>query len=108
MVRACRCASAAAFSGVKHVFFLFSYEDSRDSFSIPHDLKILRDVFGVTRPVYPNAFFDAWDLRKAIREAAGPEGDRLRSRMEALNARYAELNDVYQRAKVTSDNIALK
>lgn len=97
------CASAIAFSGIKEVIFLFSFEDSRDSFAIPHDLKILKEVFGVTRPRYPNQFFTAINLAEVIRSIPHEEGDRLRARYAALNTVYAGLNDTYQAAKVHGD-----
>jgi hypothetical protein len=39
------CLSAIAWSGFPHVFYLFSYQDTRDAFSIPHDIDILASVF---------------------------------------------------------------
>ena len=35
------CLSAIAWSGFDNFYYLFSYEDSRDEFKIPHDLAIL-------------------------------------------------------------------
>ncbi len=86
-----RCYSAMAFSGVKRVCYFFTYEDSRDAFSMPLDLSILEDVFGSSRPRNANQFFTAWGLREAISHIDGEDGDRLRVRVDAIVARYAAL-----------------
>ncbi len=86
-----RCYSAAAFSGVKRVCYFFTFEDSRDSFTMPLDLTILADVFGSSHPRNTNQFFNAWGLREAINEISGEEGDRLRARVDGIVARYASL-----------------
>ena len=39
------CLSAITWTGFDNFYYLFSHEDSRDSFAIPHDLKILKEVF---------------------------------------------------------------
>ena len=36
------CLSAITWTGFDNFYYLFSHEDSRDSFAIPHDLKILK------------------------------------------------------------------
>lgn len=36
------CLSAITWAGFDNFYYLFSHEDSRDSFAIPHDLKILK------------------------------------------------------------------
>ena len=41
------CLSAITWAGFDNFFYLFGYEDTRDAFNIPHDLKILQEVFGV-------------------------------------------------------------
>ncbi|KXH39578.1 cytidine and deoxycytidylate deaminase zinc-binding region [Colletotrichum simmondsii] len=41
------CLSGIAWSGFREVYYLFTYEDSRDLFAIPHDINILQQVFRV-------------------------------------------------------------
>ena len=41
------CMSAITWSGFDNYYYFFSHEDSRDSFAIPHDLKILKELFGL-------------------------------------------------------------
>lgn len=55
------CLSAITWSGFDNFFYFFSHEDSRDSFEIPHDLKILKEVFNVDPGQYrrKNAFWES-------------------------------------------------
>ena len=46
------CLSGITWSGFDNFYYLFSYEDSRDSFNIPHDLKILDEVFKCEKGEY--------------------------------------------------------
>ena len=39
------CLSGITWTGFDNFFYLFSYEDTKDAFNIPHDLKILEEVF---------------------------------------------------------------
>jgi tRNA(Arg) A34 adenosine deaminase TadA len=41
------CMSAITWAGFDNFYYFFSHEDSRDAFAIPHDLKILKEVFGL-------------------------------------------------------------
>jgi tRNA(Arg) A34 adenosine deaminase TadA len=46
------CLSAITWSGFDNFHYLFSYEDSRDDLAIPHDLRILEEVFGCADGYY--------------------------------------------------------
>jgi len=52
------CLSAITWAGFDNFYYFFSHEDSRDSFDIPHDLKILKEVFDIDPGQYyrNNAF----------------------------------------------------
>ncbi|MGO7594346.1 nucleoside deaminase, partial [Rhizobium leguminosarum] len=39
--------SAINWAGFDNFYYFFSHADSRDAFAIPHDLKILQEVFGL-------------------------------------------------------------
>ncbi len=95
------CLSAITWTGFDNFFYLFSHEDSRDSFAIPHDLKILKEVFRLDPGGYnsENAYWTGHSIR---RDAARlPEADRKRieGRIAAIAARYDELSSVYQSGK---------
>ena len=59
------CMSAITWAGFDNYYYFYSHEDSRDSFAIPHDLKILKEVFGLEPGGYrrSNAFWTAYSIR---------------------------------------------
>ncbi len=65
------CLSAITWAGFDNFTYLFGYEDTRDAFAIPHDLKILEEVFGVKDGGYrrTNAFWTARALADFVAEA---------------------------------------
>ncbi|KAL0934124.1 cytidine and deoxycytidylate deaminase zinc-binding region [Colletotrichum truncatum] len=106
------CLSGIAWSGFREVYYLFTYEDSRDLFAIPHDINILEQVFRVRaegegdealgkRELYnrTNKFFTARSLRDLVDEL--PEGERAhwRGEMERVKGLYNALSDTYQEGK---------
>ena len=93
------CLSAITWAGFDNFLYLFSHADSRDSFAIPHDLKILSEVFGLGQGGYrsSNAYWSSWSIRALIGETA--ERERLEARVRALEALYAEMSGTYQRSK---------
>ena len=42
----CMCTSSIAWSGFDEVYYLFGYESTEDEFNIPHDQKMIKDIFG--------------------------------------------------------------
>lgn len=99
------CLSAITWTGFDNFCFLFSHEDSRDSFAIPHDLKILKEVFTLEPGGYnsENAFWKSRSIGAMVR--ALPDGERqpLEARIDRISRRYAELSDAYQSAKSGND-----
>lgn len=97
------CLSGIAWAGFDNVAYLFSHQDSADSFAIPHDLRILREVYAVPDPdreaVHPerdlynrtNAFFTS------TRIPVEPE------RFARIGARYDAMSAVYQASKGGAD-----
>ena len=59
------CLSAITWTGFDNFFYFFSHEDSRDEFAIPHDLKILKEVFDVNPGEYrrSNAFWESHGIQ---------------------------------------------
>ncbi len=64
------CLSAITWAGFDNFTYLFGYEATRDAFAIPHDLKILQEVFGVENGAYrrENAFWKARALADLVRK----------------------------------------
>lgn len=95
------CMSAITWAGFDNFFYFFSHEDSRDSFAIPHDLKILKEVFDVNPGEYrrSNAFWDSYGIRRLVDELSECEKS---SRLEAIKRiveQYDALSTHYQSGK---------
>jgi tRNA(Arg) A34 adenosine deaminase TadA len=99
------CLSAITWTGFDNFYYLFSHEDSRDSFAIPHDLKILKEVFTLDPGGYnaENAYWKSFSIRKLLRDLPDPERKRLEARIGKISARYDELSSVYQDRKADND-----
>ena len=95
------CLSAITWAGFDNFHYLFGYADTRDAFNIPHDLKILMEVFRIENGDYAreNAF---WRSR-AVEELIGSESADLSGRIARLRALYDELSAQYQGSKDESD-----
>jgi tRNA(Arg) A34 adenosine deaminase TadA len=95
------CLSAITWTGFDNFHFLFSHEDSRDSFAIPHDLRILKEVFTLEPGGYNmrNAYWIGYSIAKEA--AALPPADRgdLQRRMSEITAAYEALSQAYQSSK---------
>jgi tRNA(Arg) A34 adenosine deaminase TadA len=81
------CMSAITWAGFDNFYYFFSHEDSRDAFAIPHDLKILKEVFGLEPGGYrhENSFWQAHALAPM--------------QWQRISARYAQLSAAYQAGK---------
>ena len=95
------CLSAITWAGFDNFYYLFGYEDTRDAFNIPHDLKILSEVFGIESGNYvrENAF---WRSR-GIDELVDGENEEVKERFVRLRGLYDELSSIYQASKGESD-----
>ena len=99
------CLSAITWAGFDNFYYFFSFEDSRDAFDIPHDLKILKEVFGVEDGGYraSNAFWTAYSIPDLVKTEPEPPRDHLQQQEQRIRARYAELSDQYQLSKGNND-----
>lgn len=95
------CLSAITWAGFDNFFYFFSHEDSRDAFSIPHDLKILREVFTLEPGGYrrSNAFWRSEHIADLIAACDDAGRAAFRARADSIRADYAELSDAYQQGK---------
>jgi tRNA(Arg) A34 adenosine deaminase TadA len=94
------CLSAITWCGFDNFYYLFSHEDSRDSFNIPHDLRVLKEVFGLEPGQYrsSNAYWHSHSLKTLAAELE-PSRDALTERLSDLKLLYAELSAIYQAGK---------
>ena len=99
------CLSAITWAGLDNFYYLFSHEDSRDSFAIPHDLKILKEVFTLDPGGYnaENAYWKSYSIRKLICSLPEAERQRLEARVAQIAATYDRLSATYQDSKSGND-----
>ncbi len=90
----CLCLSAITWCGFDNFFYLFSYEQSRDAFAIPHDIAILNAVFACERYQTDNRFWRANDLMKL-----GRDDPVCQAAAERLKRLYQGLSETYQARK---------
>lgn len=113
------CLSGITWSGFDNFYYLFTYEDSRDLFSIPYDIQILQEVFRVPavddaqetadrlerRPLYNrrNKFFTAKSFADLVDEISGGEENKhtWRVEIERVKRLYDGLSETYQVGKST-------
>ncbi|OLP56752.1 tRNA-specific adenosine deaminase [Rhizobium rhizosphaerae] len=95
------CLSAITWAGFDNFYYFFSHEDSRDSFAIPHDLKILKEVFTLEPGGYNrrNAFWRSAYLGDMVAASADAQKAALQAQMDRIHADYAALSDQYQASK---------
>ena len=104
------CLSAITWGGFGNFFYLFSYEDSKDAFNIPHDLKLLDEVFRCPDGSYSekNHYWVSWNIRDLIKTLPESEQAGFDARVAALRKTYDELSDIYQQSKSGDAEIPLK
>jgi tRNA(Arg) A34 adenosine deaminase TadA len=99
------CLSAITWTGFDNFYYLFSHEDSRDEFAIPHDLKILKEVFDVNPGEYrrENAFWQCHAVRDLVAGLNADQAKTCNDRIDAIVARYAQLSNTYQADKDSNE-----
>ena len=105
------CLSGITWSGFDNFYYLFSYEDTRDSFGIPHDIAILKEVYAVPdpetgtvspdRPLYNrvNGFWRSHSIGDMMETLDREDRETSRPRIDAINAFYNDASAVYQSSK---------
>ena len=99
------CMSAITWAGFDNFYYFFSHEDSRDAFAIPHDLKILKEVFALEPGGYrrQNAFWNSFAVADLVETEAEPLKTALKEQTARIKAAYAALSDRYQATKSDND-----
>ena len=86
----CMCASAIAWSGFPEVYYLFGYENTGKDFHIPHDQKMIQELFHCKEPSENSIYY----VSRPVMSLSS--SDKAKSRFQRIQALYAELSEVYQ------------
>ena len=99
------CMSAITWAGFDNFYYLFSHQESRDSFDIPHELRILHEVFGLEPGGYRhrNAYWTAYAIPELMAGEPQPLRDELDERQRRIRARYGALSQEYQDSKAGNE-----
>ena len=95
------CLSAITWAGFDNFYYLFSHEDSRDAFAIPHDLKILDEVFAVKPGQYrrENEFWKSYGIRQLVASLPETEQQSQQETIDRIVTAYDTLSNSYQSNK---------
>lgn len=99
------CMSAITWAGFDNFYYFFSHEDSRDAFAIPHDLKILKEVFDLEPGGYrrSNSFWNSFWTSDLIAVTEQPLKQQLVTQSDRIKSIYSELSERYQSTKSGND-----
>ncbi|MFD1744415.1 nucleoside deaminase [Rhizobium helianthi] len=102
------CMSAITWAGFDNFYYFFSHEDSRDAFSIPHDLKIMKEVFALEPGGYrrQNGFWNAYAILDLVENTNGQTKLELQAQVQRIKQCYDRLSSSYQSSK-SSNSIPL-
>lgn len=103
------CLAGITWGGWDNFFYLFSYEDSKDAFNIPHDILINEEIFRVQDGEYDhkNRYWSAWGLQDLIEALDERSREPLVARVATLRTIYDELSEIYQQSKGSGAEIPL-
>ena len=99
------CLSSITWTGFDNFYFLFGYQDTSEVFNIPHDLKILKEVFRIDNGAYAsqNAYWTSHSLLDMVGRLPGEAQAPLLAKVRTLEGVYGELSDTYQASKGDTD-----
>ncbi|MFL2802725.1 MAG: nucleoside deaminase [Paracoccaceae bacterium] len=99
------CLSAITWAGFDNFIYLFSYEESRDLFAIPHDLNILNQVFNIQDGNYKksNQYWVSYSIDEILNNGKFKNHTNLQERIINIKKSYDKLSELYQRTKTSND-----
>ena len=93
----CMCTSSITWSGFDEVYYLFGYESTEDEFNIPHDQKMIKDIFGCKEPNHDNSYFKMFNMVKEINKFNEEEKKKALERYEIIRKKYMTVSEQYQK-----------
>ena len=102
------CLSAITWTGFDNFYYFFPYIDTSNKFNIPHDLRILKEVFKINQGNYnkENSYWKSYSIIEKINLMNDPEYTELNKKVKKINEIYSDLSDLYQKIK-SKNNIPL-
>jgi tRNA(Arg) A34 adenosine deaminase TadA len=104
------CLSGITWGGFDNFFYLFSYEDTKDAFNIPHDLRMQEEIFRLRDGNYAqkNYYWSSWGIKELVASCNEKDRERFTTRVERLRKTYNKMSEIYQKSKDKGAEIPLK
>tara|TARA_Y100000590_G_scaffold464321_1_gene633464 strand:- start:787 stop:1377 length:591 start_codon:yes stop_codon:yes gene_type:complete len=95
------CLSAITWSGFNNFYYFFPYTETNNNFKIPHDLKILDEVFYIKKGNYnkKNKYWKSYSILKQIKSIQNTEQEKLNVNVRKIYKIYSNLSNLYQKSK---------
>ena len=95
------CLSAITFSGFDNFYYLFPYTATNDVFNIPHDLKILKEVFKINNGEYnkENSYWKSQNINLLVENLPSSKKEKILNKLDEIKNRYKALSNQYQENK---------
>tara|TARA_B100001769_G_C21964509_1_gene518943 strand:+ start:266 stop:838 length:573 start_codon:yes stop_codon:yes gene_type:complete len=93
------CLSAITWSGFDNFYYFFPYHETNENFNIPHDLKILEEVFKIKDGDYKknNHYWDSFSIISEIRKLEVE--NQLSGKINKIKEEYQKMSKIYQENK---------
>ena len=93
------CLSAITWAGFDNFYYFFSYTDTKEGFHIPHDLKILKEVFKISEGKYNvnNYYWQSYSILSEIKRLG--LNHTLSDKINKIKKEYQNLSENYQKSK---------
>ena len=103
------CLSSITWGGFDNFFYLFTYEDSKDAFNIPHDIQMHQEIFKIPDAEYrhKNKYWNAWCIKDLIASCDEEDRKEFEKRLIALRKTYDQMSAIYQKTKDSGAEIPL-
>ena len=102
------CLSAITWSGFDNFYYFFPYTDTDKKFKIPHDLKILHEIFYINQGKYnkSNNYWKSYSILNEINKLPLKEKEILKEKIDIIVSQYEKFSNHYQSFKI-NNNIPL-
>ncbi len=99
------CLSAITWAGFDNIYYFFDYNNTHKLFNIPHDLNILKDVFGRRDGEYErrNSFWVSYWIKTLIEKEEDSKKKMLLEKAKFITEKYKYLSEFYQQSKQEND-----
>lgn len=89
----CMCAAAIAWGGFKELYYFFGYAETGNNFNIPHDQRMIQELFNTKAPAENSSYYTSHSLLDAAKEHNTAE---VNAKVQGLFQSYAKLSEIYQ------------